>query len=96
MSIEMDLGILTSFIIDLVSEVDTSVGPFLGESWLMRIKNGKILLGPLKEEAYKKFKEKIKVRKLKYKRVKNANRLYQRLNYEDWEVAVNLIPSVRF
>ena len=92
----MDLGILTSFIIDLVSEVDTSVEPFLGESWLMRIENGKILLGPLKEETYKKFKEKIKVRKLKYKRVKNANRLYQRLNYEDWEVAVNLIPSVRF
>jgi len=62
-STEMHLGILTSFIIDLVSEVDASVGPFLGESWLMRIKNGEILLGHLKEEAYKEFKGKIKVRR---------------------------------
>ncbi|RLF04282.1 MAG: hypothetical protein DRK00_07050 [Thermoprotei archaeon] len=33
----LDLGMLTAFIIDVVSEVDTSVGPFVGESWLMRL-----------------------------------------------------------
>ena len=55
---------LTAFIIDLVNEVDSSVGPFLGESWLMRAREGKVYLGPLREEAYKEFKWKVRARRL--------------------------------
>ena len=60
---DFDLGLLTAFIIDLVSEVDASVGPFVGESWLMRIENGNTVLGPLKEESIKEFKERVKLRR---------------------------------
>jgi hypothetical protein len=35
-----ELGLLSAFIIDVVSEVDPAVGPFIGESYLMRIENG--------------------------------------------------------
>ena len=59
----MHLGVLTSFIIDAVSEVDATVGPFMGESWLMRVEKGKVILGPLKEEALREFKERIAKRK---------------------------------
>ena len=38
---EIDLGLLTAFILDTVSEVDYSVGPFVGESYLMRLKRGR-------------------------------------------------------
>jgi len=32
----MDVGALTAFIIDVVSEIDPHVGPFMGESYYMR------------------------------------------------------------
>ncbi len=66
---EMDLGMLTAFIIDSMSEIDSTVGPFLRESWLMRVeedkmtKEGKVFLGELREEAYKEYKEKVRKRK---------------------------------
>ena len=59
----LELGLLSAFIIDVVSEVDPAVGPFIGESYLMRIKNGEITLGPLKIEALKEYKQKIPKRK---------------------------------
>ena len=62
-SIGMDLGLLSAFIIDAVSEIDTSVGPFVGESWLMRVDKGKVVLGPLKDEALREFKDKVRKRK---------------------------------
>jgi hypothetical protein len=64
---DMDLGLLTAFILDMVSEVDYSVGPFVGESYLMRLeKSGdgrSIALGPLKDEVLREYKEKIKARR---------------------------------
>ena len=62
---EWDLGLLSAFIIDMVAEIDPSVSPFLGESYFIRYekKLNKIVLGPLKEKAYKEYKEKIRKRK---------------------------------
>jgi len=64
---DIDLGMLTAFILDMVSEVDPSVGPFVGESYLMRVErkdNEKyIALGPLKPEALREYKEKISKRR---------------------------------
>ncbi|RJS88533.1 hypothetical protein CW705_08710 [Candidatus Bathyarchaeota archaeon] len=64
---DIDLGLLTAFILDMVSEVDYSVGPFVGESYLMRIETKgnqrNIALGPLKEEALREYKEKIAKRR---------------------------------
>ncbi len=60
---EMDLGMLTAFIIDSVSEIDSTVGSFLRESWLMRVEEDKVFLGELKEKAYKEYKEKVRKRK---------------------------------
>ncbi|MEM2180375.1 MAG: hypothetical protein QXP32_06130 [Nitrososphaeria archaeon] len=62
-SYKLDLGTLSTFIIDTVSEVDPTVGPFIGESYHMRAEEGKVLLGPLKDEALKEFKEKTIKRK---------------------------------
>jgi len=58
-----DVGALSTFIIDMVSEIDPAVGSFVGESYYMRVENDKVLLGPLKEEAVKKYKEKVRQRK---------------------------------
>lgn len=63
----LDLGTLSAFILDVVSDVDTTVGPFVGESYLMRVsqdepeKNGKknLNLGPLLEEFVIKTRDKI-------------------------------------
>ena len=46
---------LSAFLIDVVSEVDPSVPPFLGESVLIRYDDEakRVVLGPLKEETYK-------------------------------------------
>jgi len=64
---DVDLGMLTAFILDMVSEVDPSVGPFVGESYLMRVdaKEGEryIALGPLKPEAVREYKDKISRRR---------------------------------
>ncbi|MCC6019115.1 MAG: hypothetical protein LM601_08790 [Candidatus Verstraetearchaeota archaeon] len=62
-SSKLDLGALSTFIIDVVSEIDPAVGPFIGESYFMRVEDGKVVLGPLKEEAVKEYKEKIQRRK---------------------------------
>ena len=59
----LDLGALSTFIIDVVSEIDPAVGSFIGETYYMRVKNGDVLLGPLTEEAIKEYKEKTKQRK---------------------------------
>jgi hypothetical protein len=50
----------TAFIIDVVSEVDPSVGPFVGESYYMRVEEGRVALGPLKEEALKEYKDRMR------------------------------------
>lgn len=60
---ELDLGALSAFIIDVISEIDPSVGPFIGESYYMRVEKGNVVLGSLKEEALKEYKEKVKHRK---------------------------------
>jgi DNA-binding Lrp family transcriptional regulator len=59
----IDIGILSTFIIDVVSEIDPAVGSFLGESWYMRVEGGEVLLGPLKEEAIKDYKVRASKRK---------------------------------
>lgn len=66
-ALRLDLGMLTSFIIDAVSEVDSGVGPFVSESWLMRFERGKVLLGPLKEEALRMYKGRVEKRKQLFK-----------------------------
>ncbi len=62
---DWDLGLLSAFIIDMVSEVDPSVSPFLGESIYIRYDDEKkrAVLGPLKEESYKEYEGKIKRRR---------------------------------
>jgi len=62
---EMDLGVLTAFIIDVVSLVDQNVGPFTGESYLMRydVEERKVTLGPLKPEAIIEYRERVKQRR---------------------------------
>jgi len=62
-SYTLDIGLLSTFIIDVVSEIDPAVGPFVGESYYMRAGEGGVLLGPLKEEAIKEYKEKARKRK---------------------------------
>lgn len=65
----LDLGALSTFIIDIVSEIDPAVGPFIGESYWMRVENGEVLLGPLTEEALREYKEKVRLRREIIKRV---------------------------
>jgi hypothetical protein len=59
----LDIGILSTFIIDVVSEIDPAVGSFIGESYLMRVEKSKVVLGPLKEEAIKEYKRMAQLRK---------------------------------
>jgi len=59
----LDIGALSTFIIDVVSEIDPAVGSFVGESYYMRAGEEGVLLGPLTEEAIKEYKEKAKQRK---------------------------------
>jgi hypothetical protein len=60
-----DLGLLSAFLIDAVSEVDPHVSPFLGESWLIRYDphEAKVVMGPLREEAYREYKRRIRERR---------------------------------
>ena len=58
-----DVGELTTFVIDVVSEIDPAVGSFIGESYYMRVEKNEVVLGPLKEEAVKEYKERVKLRK---------------------------------
>jgi len=75
---EWDLGILSAFIIDMVSEIDPTVSPFLGESYFIRYdeEKKKVLLGPLKQEVYKEYKEQIRKRKTLIKLLWNAIEKY--------------------
>ncbi|WP_144244830.1 Ntn hydrolase family protein [Thermococcus eurythermalis] len=61
--VELNWGLLSTFIVDMVSEIDPSVGPFVGESWLMRVEDGKVALGAINEEALREFKEQVRKRK---------------------------------
>jgi hypothetical protein len=54
----LDIRALSTFIIDVVSEVDPAVGLFVGESYYMRVEEGKVVLGLLKPEAIKEYKYK--------------------------------------
>jgi len=69
-----NLGLLSAFIIDTVSEIDPTVSPFLGESYFIRYsrKNKRVVLGPLKEEAYKEYKKHVRKRKSLFKLLWNA------------------------
>jgi len=71
---EWDLGLLSAFIIDVVSEVDPSVSPFLGESYLIRYEeeSKRVAVGPLKPEVYKEYKERIRKRKELIKQLWNT------------------------
>jgi hypothetical protein len=62
-SYAIDIGALSTFIIDVVSEIDPAVGSFVGESWYMRVEGNEVLLGPLKEEAIKDYKLKAQRRR---------------------------------
>jgi len=62
-SVELDLGMLSAFVIDVVSEIDPTVGPFVGESILMRVEKGKVIMGPLKPEALRDYKKRVEKRK---------------------------------
>lgn len=62
-SVYLDLGMLIAFVIDLVSEVDPTVGPFIGDSMLIRILEGKVTMGPLKSKAIKEYKASVEQRK---------------------------------
>ena len=67
-NIDLDgLALMNTFILDNVSEVDTAVGPFVGESYLMRIEHDKgarkIFLGALKDEALVEYKRKASSRR---------------------------------
>jgi hypothetical protein len=60
-----DRGLFSSFLIDCVSEVDTSVSPFTGDSFYIRWDENKkkVVMGPLSPEWIKEFKEKSALRK---------------------------------
>jgi len=62
-SFGMDLGMLSAFVIDVVSEIDPSVGPFLGESVFMRVQEGKVKMGSLETEALRKYKDSVRKRR---------------------------------
>jgi len=61
---DIDLGLLTAFILDMVNEVDASVGPFIGESYLMWVeKRGDekyLNLGPLKPEVVESIRTRLR------------------------------------
>ena len=60
-----DLGLLSAFVIDAVSEVDPSVSPYLGESYYIRYDPGvrRVAIGALREEAYREYKERVRRRR---------------------------------
>jgi 20S proteasome alpha/beta subunit len=59
----LELGMLSAFVIDMVSEIDPEVGPFLGESILMRVQKGRVTMGPLEVRALKEYKARIEKRR---------------------------------
>jgi len=60
---KLNLGALSTFLIDVISEIDPAVGPFVGESYFMMVENGEVRLGALKEEATKEYKDMARKRK---------------------------------
>jgi len=65
----LDVGVLSTFIIDVISEIDPSVGPFIGESYYMRVKDENVVLGSLMEEAVEECKEGARRRKELIRRI---------------------------
>jgi len=61
------LALMNTFVLDNVSEVDTAVGPFVGESYLMRLEHDKggrrIVLGALSDDALVDYKRKASSRR---------------------------------
>jgi 20S proteasome alpha/beta subunit len=98
-AMDLDLGILTTFILDSVSEVDSTVGPFVGESYLLRKadleseKKG-LYLGPLRPEGLLEFKKRSAKRN---ELIKKLWRICDRPNGETaLEEALNSLSEERF
>jgi hypothetical protein len=87
-SYAIDIGALSTFIIDVVSEIDPAVGSFVGESWYMRVKGNEVLLGPLKEEAIKDYKTRAQRRK------ELLRRLWRLLDVAGEEKVENIIRNL--
>jgi hypothetical protein len=87
-SYAIDIGALSTFIIDVVSEIDPAVGSFIGESWYMRVEGNEVLLGPLKEEAIKDYKTRAQRRK------ELLRRLWRLLDVAGEEKVENIIRNL--
>jgi hypothetical protein len=61
-----DAGLLSMFIIDMVSQVDPSVSPFTHPecSVYIRYESGKVVIGSLTEKAFIEYKSRIEKLKL--------------------------------
>jgi len=53
---------LAAYTIEMVSKVDTNVGPFEGASYYFRIQDGKPIAGELKVEHLRKYLERVRQR----------------------------------
>jgi len=49
---ELDIGALSTFLIDVISEIDPAVGPFVGESYFMRVENGEVSKALTQDNGY--------------------------------------------
>lgn len=60
-----DLGLLSAFVLDAVSEIDPSVSPFLGDSLMIRFDENrqKVSMGPLTAVALKSYKANVSKRR---------------------------------
>jgi len=71
------LALMNTFVLDNVSEVDTAVGPFVGESYLMRLEHDKsakrIVLGALYDDALVEYKRKASSRRDLFRMVWRAS-----------------------
>ena len=76
----------------MVSEVDPSVSPFLGESYYIRYdeKEGRVVVGPLKIEAYKEYKERIRRRDL----IKHVWSLSEKLGEKSEDIIVETLNKL--
>jgi len=64
-SSKLNLGVFSTFVIDMVSKINPTVGPFVdpNNSIYMRIEKNQITMGTLKVEALKDYKKKVEQRK---------------------------------
>jgi len=84
-SYTVDIGALSTFIIDVVSEIDPAVGSFVGESYYMGIEKGEVFLGPMNPEYIKPYKRKVAKRKELLQRIW---KLFDRIGEEEVEKMV--------